>query len=157
MNYKELIKSAIRQNGSEDMMWKSVEFFSDMLEKMKETNPNEYWRIMRAQSELMYGRHYSEDFARHDVEGLEYEDRDGHHCTGEHWTMEEVIDATENDDFDSSVTDGDKYVALNVIFSDLCNVLDDDKIIEVALTFFFKDPDWGSPTKIWDYVGAKFK
>lgn len=156
MNYKEMIKAAVASGKKEETMWQSIEFFSDFLDRLKESDPKEYWRIMRKQSELMFGKHYTEEFAHHDVESMKYQDRDGREKTGEHWSMEEVIDATEGDNFDRSVTDGDKYVACNIIYSDLCNVLTDEKILEVAMTFFFRDEDWGSPTKVWDYVGAKY-
>jgi hypothetical protein len=47
-------------------------------------------------------------------------------------------------------------VACNIIYTDLCNVLTDEKILEVAVAFFFKDEDWGGPTKVWDYMSAKY-
>ena len=156
MNYKSMVKTAVAMGKSNETMWQSVEYFNEMLERLEEKDPSEYWKIMRKQSELMFGKHYTEDFAKHDVSLMTYKDRDGKTKHGEHWSIEEVIDACEGDSFDRSITDYDKYVACNIIYTDLCNVLPDEKILEVAMTFFFKDEDWGSPTKVWDYMSAKY-
>lgn len=155
MNYLDMVKKAVSSQGSEEIMWKSVAFFSSMLEELKESDPLRYWKIMRKQHELMHGKHYTEEFAMHDVNELRYKNKHGEECTGPHWSMEEVIDATEDDSFDKSITDGDKYVACNVIYADLGTILDEKQVLEVAIEFFFHDIDWGDNSKIWDYMGAK--
>ena len=77
MNYLEMVKKAASSANAEDIMWKSVAFFSNFLEELKESDPRQYWRIMRKQNELMHGKHYTEEFAMHDVEDLHYKNKQG--------------------------------------------------------------------------------
>lgn len=119
-------------------------------------NPTEegYDCIMRKLSEVLHGKHYTEELARADVRKISYTDKSGvEHC-GAHWTVEQIETATANKTFPTGTTKWDKYVAYNAFYADLCTVLTDDQIIAAAYLFWFADEDWKSKGKIWDYMGA---
>lgn len=95
--------------------------------------------------------HFDKDSAENAVKRIYYTDKNGKECKGAHWTLEEVITATENLTFPKGVTEWDKYVAFNVAYSDLCKVLSPELIIETAHAFFFEDED-APIDKIWRYM-----
>ena len=81
MNYKQMIEQA-RANGmaTEKKMWAAIETLSDDLLALEHTDPKLYWHILRRQHAVLYGRHYSEKMAKHDVDALVYSgmyDEDG--------------------------------------------------------------------------------
>ena len=87
MNYKELIEEAKSKGlASEKIMWESVEGVSDMLCVMKKEHPEMYWSFIRKQHGMLYKGHYTEVFARHDVEKIVYQGRDGKRKSGPYWT-----------------------------------------------------------------------
>lgn len=139
---------------NDSKMIESIEAMTPMLEQFKAEHPEEYWKMMRRQHEIMLGHHYSEDFANYDVGKLHWTGKDGQKHNGAHWSKEQVVDATKGMTFPSGTTDCDKYVAFNVFFSDMSNVVaDETDIIKQAHTFFFLDED--APTgKIWRYMMA---
>ncbi len=160
MKYIELVKEA-EKNGvwNEKSMWHSVESISDMLEELKDEHPQMFWRFMREQYGIMSGCHYNERWATHDVSKLEWTDKEGKKHTGAHWTVEEIEEATKGKTFPNGVTRWDKFVAYNAAWSDLCKVLDDEKILCAAYAFWFADEDWGekgSGTKIFRYMECKY-
>ena len=73
MNYKQMIEQA-RANGmaTEKKMWAAIDTLSDDLLALEHTDPKLYWHILRRQHAVLYGRHYSEKMAKHDVEALVY-------------------------------------------------------------------------------------
>ena len=158
MNYKQLIEDAKSKGlASEKIMWESVEGVSDMLCVMKKEHPEMYWSFIRKQHGMLYKGHYTEVFARHDVEKIVYQGRDGKRKSGPYWTCEQIEEVTKGLQFSAGVNIWDKYVAYNVLYSDLCKKLDDNQILDAAYLFFFADEDWPSPsTKIWNYMCCKF-
>ena len=158
MDYKTMITDAQRKGlANEQKMWRSVEALVDELNVLEEEYPEMYWRIMRKQHAILFNRHYNADFAEYDVQQLSYTDKDGKMHTGPHWTKAQVTEVTRGLPFPQGVTDCDKYVALNVMYSDLCKEADDEQVIRSAWAFFFSDEDWpgGSGTKTWDYMCSK--
>ena len=141
----------------EGKMWASVAVMSDALEPMKETDKEGYWCIMRKMYGVMSDGHYNEEFAMYDVSAIEYTGKNGDKKKGGYWSAEQVEEATRNFRFPSGVTKWDKYVAFNLMYSDLCKKMDDGQILEAAFAFYFADEDWpgGSSTKVWDYVCCK--
>lgn len=139
---------------NEAKMVESIEAMNPMLEQFKADHPEEYWKMMRRQHEIMLGPHYGEDFARHDVDNLHWTGRDGQKYNGAHWSKEQVVDATKGMTFPQGSTDCDKFVAFNVFYSDMCKVMSDEtEIIKCAHAFFFMDED--APNgKIWRYMMA---
>lgn len=139
---------------SEQKMWESVGAIDEVLCKVREEHPDMYWAFMRRQHGLLYDGHYTDDFAEYDVENLMWRDAGGKEHRGAHWTMEEVRKAAEGKDFPAGTTECDKYVAYNVMYSDLCRVLSEEKITDTAYEFFFRDDDYDYAKcgKVWEYM-----
>lgn len=160
MNYIELVKEA-KENGTwnEKTMWCAVESISAMLEKLKDEDPKGFWAFMREQHGILSGGHYDEKFAMHDVSQIKYTDKEGKSHNGVYWTVEQTNEATKGIALPVGVTPWDVYVALNIMYSDLCKEMDAAQIVKTAYLFFFADEDWtekGSATKVWDYMRCKF-
>lgn len=155
MTYKEMIELAQSKGlTSEQKMWQSVDDLDEILCRVKAEHPEMYWSFMRKQHGVLYGGHYSEEFAEHDVKCLMYKDEDGKEHHGAHWSREQIMHATEGKTFPQGTTDCDKWVAYNVIYSDLNRVLSEEKMLEVAYEFFFRDDDfdYSNGSKIWHYM-----
>lgn len=160
MNYKQMIEQA-RANGmaTEKKMWAAVETLSTDLLALEQTDPKLYWHILRRQHAVLYGRHYSEKMANHDVNALVYSgmyDEEGTPTDGgAHWTRIKVDELTKGMKFHANVNAWDKYVAFNSMYADLCACMNEDEIIKAAYAFYFCDDDWqpceDDCTKVWDY------
>ena len=156
MDVMELVQKYGKGQG-EAKMWASVAVLSEALEPMKETDKENYWCILRKMYGVMSDGHYNEEFAQYDVSMIEYTGRNGEKKRGGYWTAEQVEEATRNFRFPSGVNKWDKYVAFNLMFSDLCKKMDDAQVLEAAYLFYFADEDWpgGSSTKVWEYICCK--
>lgn len=154
MDYKKMIKDYADNGGSVDKMWASVDITEDAMDYIKDIDPEKYDCLMRKLSEALYGKHYSDEMAKADVEKMFSIDKNGVEHHGQHWSIDEVESALSSKSFSKGVTKGDKFVALNAFWHDLNSVLDDDKIIASAYAFWFCDKDWKSDGKIWDYMSA---
>lgn len=154
MKYRDMIEEA-KSKGltSETVMWESMGDVEELLCRMKQEHPKEYWVFMRKQHGRLYHNHYGKDFAEHDVGMMEWTDSDGHKHKGGHWTCEQVLEATKSMKFPTGTTDGDRYVAFNATYADLCSVLSDEQILKVAHKFWFCDED-APHGKIWIYMCA---
>lgn len=145
MRYKEMIEDAKAKGlTSEKVMWASVDDMDEMLCVMKKEHPTEYWKFMRKQHGLLYGNHYTDEFAMWDVEQMK--------PLGMYWTKAQVEEATRGMSFPSGTTLCDKFVAFNAAANDLNGVLKDEEIIKVAYAFWFADKDWKGKGKIWEYM-----
>ena len=155
MRYKEMIELA-QERGltSEKTMWESVEKMDKMLCLLKKEHPEEYWEFMREQHSVLWKGHYSEEFAEHDIKHLRYKDKEGKEHSGGHWSKEDVLDVTKGLAFPSGTNDCDKWVAYNVMYSDLHKAFDDEQILKAAYVFFFADDDfdYSKESKIWEYM-----
>ena len=80
--------------------------------------------------------------------------------SGAYWSLEQAEEAMKKTQLPSDVNKYDFWVAINLSYSDLCKVLDDEQIIKSACAFWFKDEDWSngnkSTTKVWDYMKCKY-
>lgn len=155
MTYKEMLEHAkVKGLASEKTMWDSIDDIEDMLCYMKREHPDKYWRFMRNQHAIMWHDHYSEEFAKYDVDQLEWEDTEGNKHKGAHWTMEQVLEASKGLSFPAGTTDSDKWVAFNSMYSDLASICTDAEIIKIAYVFYFKDLDFDytKSGKIWKYM-----
>lgn len=138
---------------NETKMWQSVAILGEGLDALKDAHPDLYWQIMRDQHRVMFDGHYSEEFARHDIDCMHSIDRSGLKHTGEHWTKEEVVSVTANKQFPQGVNECDRWVAYNAMWHDLNKKFDDGQIIEAAYLFYFADDDWVEKgSKVWDYI-----
>lgn len=162
MKYIEMVKAA-KKNGTfaEKQMWDSVESVSELLDDIKDSHPERYWQFIREQYGIMNNCHYADKgFAEYDVSQIVYTDKDGKKRTGAYWTCEQIEEATKAMSFPSGTTKYDKYVAMNLAYSDFCKKFDDAQILQIGYLFFFADEDWsskGSATKVWEYVTCKNK
>lgn len=163
MTLREIFETAKKEGrNTEKQMWQSVDAIDGMLAELKKSDKQAYWAFMRKQHGIVSGGHYGEDFARYDVAQMRYTDKEGKTHKEPHWSVEQAEEVMKTLQFPSGVTKWDWWVALCATYSDLCSVLDDEKIIKVAYVFFFKDEDWSeenksgySTTKVWDYFTCK--
>lgn len=158
MNYREMVDHAKKAGvTNEQTMWDSIDSFSELLDKLKESHPQMYWDFMRKQHGIMFHNHYDEAFAMYDVSKMHYTSKSGEKRQGAYWTSDQIESATAGMKFPAGTTKWDKYVAVSVIYSDLCKVLDDNQIIQVAYEFFFNDEDWDNDVpKLWTYMSCKY-
>lgn len=135
-----------RANGitSDKAMWESIEDVDDLLCIMKKEHPKEYWKFMRKQHGSLYNNHYTEDFAKWDIEQMK--------PLGMYWTKQQIEEATKGMVFPNGTTPCDKWVAFNAFANDLHGVIPDDQIIKTAHAFWFADKDWNGEGKIWKYM-----
>lgn len=156
IDYKTMVTQA-RAAGltNEKTMWQSIDHISELLEELREAHPEAYWSFMRREHGLLYHNHYDEGFAMYDVAQMSYTDKKGDKHTGAHWTLEQIESATAGMKFPQGTTRWDKYVAFNAAYADLCRGFDDSDILKAGHLFYFEDEDWGSPTKIWEYMSRK--
>jgi hypothetical protein len=154
MDYRKMITDFANNGGDEKKMWASVAVTSEAMEYLKEVAPEKHECLMRKLSETLYGKHYSEEIAKDDVAKMHWTDRDGNEHHGAYWTAEQIESVAKSKDFGKAVTKWDRYVAYNATYADLCRVLEDEQILDVAYAFWFADEDWKTSGKIWDYMSA---
>ena len=156
MTYKDIVMKAKAAGvTNEKTMWQSIESLSELLDELKESHPDLYMKFMREQIGIMYHNHYDEEFALWDVAGLSWTGKDGMKHSGAHWTADQVEQATAGMHFPQSTTKWDKFVAFNVTYSDLSKDFDEAQILKAGFLLYFADEDWGSSTKIWEYMSHK--
>lgn len=109
------------------------------------------------------GAHFDEEYAKWQVSTMYHTADNGKICKGEIYNYDcakNVFDKYVRN-INSSITVWDVYVAINAQYHDYIRLYSewfrninknelDNKIIESAITFYFKDEDSGS-TKTWNY------
>lgn len=156
MTYRHMVDHAKKAGvTTEKTMWDSIDSFSELLEELKESHPQMYWDFMRKQHGIMFHNHYDESFAMWDVSRMHHTNKNGEKKYGPYWTAEQIESATAGFKFPAGTTKFDKYVAFNAMHSDMCKDFDDDDILRIGYLFYFADEDWGSDTKIWEYMEHK--
>lgn len=127
---------------------------------VKESHPSLYKQAMEERHVLKYGEHYDEEKAREAVAAMSSTDVSGQPQAGEHWTIDQVIEAARpyQSRLHECVTIWDVYVALQMWWHDLGkNYMRrgdrEDAIIEDALTWCFFDED-APDGKLWRYLHA---
>lgn len=156
--YKDMVEKA-QEYGltNEKIMWESIDSLSDLLCMMRKEHPDKYWAFMREQHGLMYGNHYDQEFAEWDVAHITYTNRANEKKSGGYWTAEQIEQATAGMKFPTGTTKWDKFVAFNNAYADFCRKFEDGDVLEIGYLMFFGDEDWGSNTKIWEYMAHKPK
>ena len=132
------------KGASTEKMKELTMVLSDFLAPMKKVHKEKYWGLMR------------DVFAMHDVENIEYTDRQGQKRKGAYWTLEQVKEAVKDYKFPNGTNDYDVFVAANIMHSDLCKKFDDKQILDAMYSFFFADEDWGGGNKVWYYMKCKY-
>lgn len=169
MSYYSIVKDNARKfTGDESVMWASIEQVSDLLEEIKEPHPDIYWAFMRKAHELMFGKHFDEEYAEWEVAQMHHKSADGKVYKGEHWSIEQTTEVMQGykSKLNADITPYDFYVALNATWHDyICwakghfpvEADAESAIIEMAVRFWFMDDDWEGNTKVWCYFRAKNK
>ena len=140
---------------NEKTMWESIDSFSELLEELKESHPQMYWDFMRKQHGIMFHGHYDEAFAMWDVSQMHYTDKNGVKHYGAYWTVDQIESATQGMKFPQGTTKWDRFVAFNAAKNDWGKTFDDADILKIGYLFYFDDEDWGSDTKVWEYMDDK--
>lgn len=156
MNYRHMVEHAKKAGvTNEKTMWESIDSFSELLEELKESHPDLYWDFMRKQQGIMYKGHYDESFAMWDVAQMHYTDKNGEKHQGAYWTSEQIESATAGMKFPVGTTRWDRYVAFNAAKADFNKDFTDADILKIGYDFYFADEDWGSDSKVWEYMSVK--
>lgn len=142
---------------NEKTMWNSIDSLSDMLCLMRKEHPDKYWAFMREQHGIMYGNHYDKEFAEWDVSHIAYTNKAGDKKSGAYWTIEQIEQATAGMKFPAGTTKWDKYVAFNNAYADYSKKFEDAEVLQIGYLMFFADDDWGSSTKVWEYMSMRPK
>ena len=150
-------KSEGRSN--ETKMWESILLMDEMFEEISKTDYEKYCDFLKRQHEIFCGPHFNGEFAKWQVAEMYHTGSDGKKYAGEVWSLEEVqeIASRHKSSIPSSYNIYDVYVAMNASYQDFCKLYKTwfpdnfkEKIIETAITFWFKDEDYGEG-KVWDY------
>lgn len=106
-------------------------------------------RMLLKLHELDCGPHFDADIAIKAVANMENVDG----TTGQHWTFEEVEKEAQKRNIDHPE---DLYYAINMLYSDLANVLgkDPEKYIAVAKALYWDDPDMPEGKLFKQYVAT---
>ena len=106
-------------------------------------------RMLLKLHELDCGPHFDADIAINAVANMENVDG----TTGQHWTFEEVEKEAQKRNVDHPA---DLYYAINMLYSDLANVLgkDPEKYIAVAKALYWDDPDMPEGKLFKQYVAT---
>lgn len=147
------------KGASNEKMKELTMILSDFLAPMKKVHKEKYWSLMRDVFGLLNDGHYDDKFSMHDVENIEYTDKQGAKHSGAYWSLEQAEEAMKKMQLPSDVNKYDFWVAINLSYSDLCKVLDDEQILKSACAFWFNDEDWPKEgkanTKVFDYMRCK--
>lgn len=156
MNYRKMVEHAKKAGvTNEHTMWESIDSFSELLEELEESHPQLYWDFMRKQHGIMYHNHYDEMFAMWDVSQMHSTNKSGDKKEGMHWTSEQIEAATAGMKFPPGTTKWDRFVAMNAAYHDFWKDFDDASILKAGYDFYFADDDWGSDSKVWEYMQSK--
>lgn len=147
-----MITDFAKEGGDEKKMWSSVDVTEMAMEYIKETNPDKYECLMRKLHEVLYGNHYYEELALHDVSKMHSLGADGTKSVGAHWTVEQIETATKDKTFPKGTTKYDLFVSYNATWHDLRKKFTDVQILDAAYAFWFDDEDWDGEGKIWEYM-----
>lgn len=161
--YYDMVKANYNKlRNDEAVMWGSINLMDELLEEMEKHHKERYWKILRDTHELIYGKHFNEEYAVWQVEKMHHKSPDGKEYKGEHWSTIETNDVfvRVKNKIPSEVTQWDFYVALNTQWHDYWEWAKDKfstpeeaemAIIDGAVKFWFLDDDWPAPDKVWCY------
>lgn len=163
-NYIKAIREYKASGANEDKIWGALEDMEEVLEDLEMSKKELYWETMRDLHERFKGEHFNEEYARHEVSKLYHTDHEGKRCVGEKFSMNKAEEVHMNfkSVIPSQYTLFDVYVAINTHFHDYCNlyrnwfkgedmIVIEHKIIESAITHWFRDEDFVGKGKIWQY------
>ena len=161
--YKDIINSYKEANVSSTELYNGVMSLHNIFDYVEKQDNKIFWKSMRKLHEFIKGAHFDEEYAKWQVSTMYHTADNGKICKGEIYNYDcakNVFDKYVRN-INSSITVWDVYVAINVQYHDYIRLYSewfrninknelDNKIIESAITFYFKDEDSGS-TKTWNY------
>lgn len=135
--------------------------FFDKFNRMSEDMSEEsMYEMMKAMKDRYSGdEHFNESYARYLVSNM-YHTENGRKYVGEKFDMTKAKEVCERyrGILSQSITHADVYVAINSHYHDYCELFKawfgdgiDQKIIESAIIFWFKDDDYREGSKLWNY------
>lgn len=166
-----LIPRGHKEYGFKELNWseKDTELYNGIMslhnvfDYVEKQDNKTFWKSMRKLHESIKGAHFDEEYAKWQVSTMYHTADNGKICKGEIYNYDcakNVFDKYVRN-INSSITVWDVYVAINAQYHDYIRLYSewfrninknelDNKIIESAITFYFKDEDSGS-TKTWNY------
>lgn len=155
-NYKEA-------NVSSTELYNGIMSLHNVFDYVEKQDNKTFWKSMRKLHESIKGAHFDEEYAKWQVSTMHHTADNGKVCKGKIYNYDcakNVFDKYVRN-INSSITVWDVYVAINAQYHDYVRLYSewfrninknelDNKIIESAITFYFKDEDSGS-TKTWNY------
>lgn len=159
MDYYELIHKYGKGKG-EEAMWKSVRILSEMMDELKESHPEKYWKMLKDTYASMCGPHFNEEFGEWQIEQMFFKDKNGNIHHAPNWTREQYKTVYElNKGKLKDYTCWDFAVAVEMQYTDYyCrlrtwfpNASDDDikmKAVELAIDYL-DDIDDDEGGKVW--------
>ena len=135
--------------------------FFDRFNRMSEgMNEEDMYEMMKAMKSHYSGdEHFNESYARYLVSNMHHTEN-GRKYVGEKFDMTKAKEVCERyrGILAQSITHADVYVAINSHYHDYCELFKawfgdniDQKIIESAIIFWFKDDDYEEGSKLWNY------
>lgn len=150
-------------NVSSTELYNGIMSLHNVFDYVEKQDNKTFWKSMRKLHESIKGAHFDEEYAKWQVSTMYHTADNGKICKGEIYNYDcakNVFDKYVRN-INSSITVWDVYVAINAQYHDYIRLYSewfrninknelDNKIIESAITFYFKDEDSGS-TKTWNY------
>ena len=154
LTYYDIVKGA---DGDEDMMWEGVKRVSELVDELKETNPEKAAEFLEQEYLAMNGKHFNETLAKVTVADMWHKDPNGNTVKGEAVTPQDAQTLlTGKTDEYAKKHYWDAYVAANGFMHDLGKAgLPKSEIMSAAKAFWFNDDDREDPSHkvAWYYLG----
>lgn len=143
--------------------WDMMLALSPMFIHLEQHDKDKYWETLKDIHEEVKGKHYNKCYAMYEVMNMHHTKINGDICKGEILSvgLAEQIHDKYRRHLKPDVTKWDVYVAINAQYHDYELLLGQwfgadhevikEKVIEGAITFWFKDEDYPDGTKVWDY------
>lgn len=148
----------------ETKMWNSLHNLEEILCDAEKHQKDKFWKVMRELHEDFKGCHFNEVYAKYEVSEMYHTGLDGRMYKGEKFDMykAEEVHSKYRGVIKSSDTIHDVYVAINAQYHDYFPIFKTwfqgeeesvlhHKIIEAAISFWFRDEDYLEGGKIWKY------
>lgn len=146
-----------------EVAWDIIACFAKTISEIKFDDEKKPMCVIKDIHEIMYGKHFDEFLAEHQVSEMFYINEKGEKISREEFThsdakriYDKMVKNISND-----ITIWDVYVALNAQYNDYINLYKSwfeklteeelkDKIIKSTIVNWFEDAD-ASNHKVWDY------
>lgn len=162
-HFKKLINNYNLGNINQAHLVEAMNAFVDALDYLETKDKDMYWKTMKCFHEHIKGKHFDEMYAEYQVSNMYHKRKDGIVHKGEVFDINKARQVYEQHvrNINSNITIFDVYVAINAQYHDYhCQLKEwfsntneeelNHKIIESAITFWFKDDDAGEG-KVWNY------